>query len=106
MQLLETGYVERRDRRLRWITLGTLMLMTQVVAIVVSLEEHFFDPWLFAMLAAPAVGVAAGVLARQLLESAMGAVKAPGPGAGLHDKALALAPGRMQDRVRAGGSPD
>jgi len=104
MELVETGYAERRDRRFRWIAVGTLLLLTQAVAVLVSVKEHFFDPRLFAMLAAPALGVATGILARQLLESAMLAMRAPASAARLPHTALALATGNKENRVRARGS--
>ncbi len=47
----------RVDRRLRWIAVGTLVLLTQAAAAIRLGHRHFFDPWLFAMLAAPALGV-------------------------------------------------
>jgi hypothetical protein len=104
MELVETGYAERRDRRLRWIAVGTLLLLTQAVAVLVSVNEHLFDPRLFAMLAAPALGVATGILAHQYLESAMSAMRAPASAARLRHTALALAPANKENRVRARGS--
>jgi hypothetical protein len=61
---------DTRDRRLRWLAIGGIFVLLMGVGVVISLIERFFDPWFFAMIAAPVIGVELGVLGRHLLRSA------------------------------------
>ena len=60
---------DRRDRRIRWLVVGGALIATQFLGLIVSVVAGFFEPWLFAMLAAPALGVALGVFGFHVIRS-------------------------------------